>query len=285
MRLTKLTVVADKLAQGKLQESTIGTELVKLQLLPSTFEENGAASPGQHLTCFVIDDSVAFDAGSLAMASSQLQKEMVRDIVISHAHLDHIAGLPLFIDDLFATLAEPIRIHAAAEVIEILERDIFNWSVYPRFSELSNLGSSVLQYREIKPGTRFEVGHLSVLPVGVNHKVPSSGFVVSDGTTTIALTGDTASTDKFWETVNTEANVAAVLIECAFPNEMADLAAISHHLTPDGLGKELAKLRRSDCAVYVVNIKPAYREDTIRQVVALGIENLSILDVGRVYEW
>lgn len=258
---------------------------MKLQLLPSTFEENGAASPGQHLTCFVIDDSVAFDAGSLAMASSPLQKTSVRDIVISHAHLDHIAGLPLFIDDLFATLTEPIRIHAAAEVIEILERDIFNWSVYPRFSELSNQYGPVVEYHEIEAGSRFEVAHLSVLPVGVNHKVPSSGFVVSDGTATVALTGDTAATDQFWETVNSENDVCAVLIECAFPNELADLAAISHHLTPAGLHNELSKLRREDCSVYVVNLKPAYRDDTIRQIGELAIRNLNILDVGRVYEW
>jgi hypothetical protein len=44
------------------------TEIVRFQLLPSTFEENGRASPRQHLTCFVIDDTIAFDAGSLAMA-------------------------------------------------------------------------------------------------------------------------------------------------------------------------------------------------------------------------
>jgi cAMP phosphodiesterase len=258
---------------------------VKLQLLPSTFEEDGTASAGQHLTCFVIDDSVAFDAGSLAMASSSLQKQQVRDIIISHAHLDHVAGLPLFIDDLFATLAEPIRIHASAEVIEILERDIFNWDVYPRFSELSNMGSPVLEYRTIDAGSRFEVGHLSIVPVGVNHKVPSSGFIVSDGAATIALTGDTAATEHFWTTVNSEREVSAVLIECAFPNELADLAEISHHLTPAGLQIELSKLNRDDCPVYVINIKPAYRDTTINQISALNIPNLSILDVGRIYEW
>lgn len=258
---------------------------MKLQLLPSTFEENGAASPGQHLTCFIVDDLVAFDAGSLAMASSPRQKRQVRDIVISHAHLDHIAGLPLFIDDLFATLTEPIRIYAAAEVIEILERDIFNWNVYPRFSELTNQKGSVLEYRVIEPCVKSEVGHLSVLPVGVNHKVPSSGFVVSDGKTTIALTGDTAATDGFWETVNSSNDVSAVLIECAFPNELADLAGISHHLTPAGLEKELSKLRREDCAIYVVNLKPAYRDETIRQIGDLDIKNLNILEVGRVYTW
>ena len=175
---------------------------MKLQLLPSTFNENGSASPCQHLTCFVIDDTVAFDAGSLAMASSPKQKRQIRDIVISHAHLDHIAGLPLFIDDLFATLTEPVRIYAAVEVIEVLERDIFNWSVYPRFSELRNDDKPVLEYHPIMGGSLFRVGHLSAKPVGVNHKVPSSGFVVSDGTVTIALTGDTAATEEFWFTVN-----------------------------------------------------------------------------------
>ncbi len=258
---------------------------MKLQLLPSTFNGDGTASPGQHLTCFVVDDSVAFDAGSLAMASSPLQKKQVRDIVISHTHLDHVAGLPLFIDDLFATLTEPVRIHAAAEVIEVLERDIFNWSVYPRFSELSNQNSPVLEYYKVVTGSSFDVAHLSVLPIGVNHKVPSSGFIVADGTTTIALTGDTAATCEFWTTVNETKDMSAVLIECAFPNEMDELAVLSHHLTPAGLEKELSKLHRSDCDIYVVNVKPAYRDETIRQIAALGIQKLSILEVGRVYEW
>lgn len=258
---------------------------MRFQLLPSTFDENGAASPGQHLTCFVIDDCVAFDAGSLAMAASPLQKKQIRDIVISHAHLDHIAGLPLFIDDLFATLIEPIRIFAEAGVVEILEHDIFNWRVYPKFSELSNRGGPVIEYHLFEPGVIFNSAHLSVLPIGVNHKVQSCGFIISDGTATVAVSGDTASTDKFWETVNSTDNITALLIECAFPNELAGLAEISHHLTPSGLQRELAKLDREDCAVYVVNLKPSYRHDTIRQISELGINNVRILEVGRTYQW
>src|SRR5215210_2076785 len=100
---------------------------MKLQLLPSTFDERGGVSPLQHLSCFIIDDCVAIDAGSLAMSTTPDQKSKIRDIILTHAHLDHIAGLPLFIDDLFATLNRPVRIHAAASVIEVLERDVFNW--------------------------------------------------------------------------------------------------------------------------------------------------------------
>ena len=44
------------------------------------------------------------------MAASATQKKQIRDVVLTHAHLDHIAGLPLFIDDLFASLIEPVRI-------------------------------------------------------------------------------------------------------------------------------------------------------------------------------
>lgn len=257
---------------------------MKLQLLPSTFEENGTASKGQHLTCFVVDDCIAFDAGSLAMASTWLQKQKVRDIVLSHAHLDHIAGLPLYVDDLFATLTEPVRVYASAEVIEILERNIFNWSVYPRFSELSNGNGSVLKYEAFESDVEITVAHLSVLPVKVNHKVPSFGFIVSDGTTTFALTGDTAATDEFWRVVNETADICTVLIECAFPNELDELAIISHHLTPLRLKNELLKLKRTGCMPYVVNLKPAYREQTIQQIKELGVENLRILEVGRVYE-
>ena len=128
------------------------------------------------------------------MASTAEQKRKVRDIVISHAHLDHIAGLPLFIDDLFATLTQPVRIHASAEVIQVLEHDIFNWRVYPRFSELSNGQGPVLEYCEIEGGRGFKVSDLFVLPIGVNIRVPSSGFICSDSVGDDRLTGGHAAT-------------------------------------------------------------------------------------------
>ena len=136
---------------------------MKVQLLPSTFDGAGASSR-QHLTCFVVDDAVAIDAGSLAMAASPLQQRQLRNIVLTHAHLDHIAGLPLFIDDLFSTLEEPITVHATRSVIETLERDIFNWSVYPRFSELSNSNGPVLKYEAFGEAEEFTVKHLIFRP-------------------------------------------------------------------------------------------------------------------------
>ncbi len=258
---------------------------MKIQLLPSTFDENGTASERQHLTCFVVDDLVAFDAGSLAMSVSGKQREQIRDIVLTHAHLDHIAGLPLFIDDLFAKLSEPIRVHASREAIEVLERDVFNWSVYPRFSELSNDNGAVMEYRPFEVNAEFLVKHLRVRAINVNHKVPTAGFVVSDGTTKFALTGDTAEMDEFWAVVNQEKKLSAILVECAFPNDLEELAEISHHLTPRSLSAELSKFRNSACPIYVINLKPMYRERIIEGIMELELPNLQILEVGKTYEW
>jgi len=258
---------------------------MKLQLLPSTFDENGAASARQHLSCFVIDECVAIDAGSLAMAASAAQKKQIRDVVLTHAHLDHIAGLPLFIDDLFATLDAPVRVHAAPHVIETLERDIFNWEIYPRFSELENANGAVMKYQPFEIGQEFSVRHLRLKSISVNHKVPSVGFVVSDGKTSVALSGDTAKTDEFWKILNQETNLSALLIECAFPDKLEELAEISHHLTPKTLRRELEKFNRKECLIYVINIKPTYRDEVVRQIEELKIENLQILEVGQIYEW
>lgn len=258
---------------------------MKLQLLPSTFNANGAASPRQHLTCFVIDDTVAIDAGSLAMAASRDQQVGIRDIVLTHAHLDHIAGLPLFLDDLFSELSEPVTVHAAQSVINILEESVFNWEVYPRFSELSNANGPVLRYKPFSPSGEFKVKHLTFRALAVNHKVPSFGYVISDSSATIVLSGDTAEMDGFWSVVNETADVSAILLECAFPNELEDLAQVSHHLTPKRLKTELSKCKIPDCPVFVVNLKPMYRETIIAQLGDLGLANLKALEVGKIYEW
>jgi cAMP phosphodiesterase len=256
---------------------------MKLQLLPSTIDENGQASVRQHLMCIVIDDRVAIDAGGLAFSCSDIQREQVRDIILTHTHLDHVAGLPLFIDDLFSTLKAPVRVHAIKEIIDILERDIFNWSVYPRFSELRNDHGPVLEYREFESGGFFEAAHLNIQSIAVNHKVSACGYLVTDGEVSVGITGDTAETDNIWAAFNEARNLKAVLVECAFPNELGELAGISNHLTPKILKRELRKLNNGDCEVYAINLKPMYREKVVDQL--SEVSRVNVLEVGKVYEF
>lgn len=257
--------------------------MLTIRLLPSSFDDDGSASDKQHYACFVVNGCVAFDAGSLAAGVSNSERAAIRDVILSHAHMDHIAGLPLFIDDLFPVLTSPIRVHASAEVIEVLESHIFNWKVYPRFSELKNSFGPVIEYRPFPKDLYFEVQRLRVRAMPVNHNVPSNAFLIQSETATVVMTGDTAELSGFWDIFNAQERIDALLIECAFPDEFEDLAAISHHLTPRSLVSELKKIDTEVTNIYVTNIKPAYRKVIIDQLKKVDDPRLSIFETGRAY--
>ena len=258
---------------------------MRIQLLPSTFDAQGHATLEQRLTCFLIDDCVAVDAGSIAIALTGEQRTKVRDVIITHPHMDHIASLPIYVDDLYPTLQQPMRVHATAEVIGLLERDVFNWNVYPRFSELKNDYGPVMEYVPIPEDGKFSVAHLQVVAVPVNHIVPTIGLVISDQQSSVAFSSDTAETEEFWRVLNETQHLDALLIEASFPDEMAQLAEVSRHFTPASLGQELKKLNHNGMDILAVHLKPTYREQIIAQLKALKIPQLGVMEPGKIYNW
>ena len=258
---------------------------MRVQLLPSTFDSQGHATSEQRLTCFLIDECVAVDAGSIALALNAEQRKSVRDIIVTHPHMDHIACLPIFIDDLFETLKSPVRVHATPEVIDLLERDIFNWNVYPRFSGLKNEFGPVMEYVPIPAGEEFRIAHLTVTAVPVNHIVPTVGLLVSDGKSTVAFSSDTSETDEFWKLINRAPSLNALLIEASFPDSMAKLAEVSRHYTPASLRRDLRKLNHNGLDILAVHIKPAYRQMVIDELNALNVPGLGVMEPGKIYNW
>jgi cAMP phosphodiesterase len=258
---------------------------VIIELLPSTFDDQGVATLEQRLTCFLIDDCVAVDAGSIAIALTNEQRGKVRDIIVTHPHMDHIASLPIFIDDLYPFLKRPMRVHATPEVIDLLERDVFNWNVYPRFSDLKNDYGPVMEYVPIPICHSFPVAHLTVTAVPVNHIVPTVGLIVSDGHTSVAFSSDTAETEEFWKLVNKQKHLEALLIEASFPNRMAKLAEVSRHFTPASLGEELKKLTHNGMDIMAVHLKPSYRDEIMKQLDELQIPKLKVMEPGKIYSW
>jgi ribonuclease BN (tRNA processing enzyme) len=258
---------------------------LKIQLLPSSFDAAGRATPAQRLTCFLIDEKITVDAGSIGLALTESQRRAVRDVIVTHPHMDHIASLPIYVDDLFGELTEPIRIHATQEVVDLLERDVFNDSVYPRFAELRNQHGAVMEYVPFKVGEEFSIAHLRATAVAVNHIVPTVGLVMTDGNSTVAFSSDTAATDEFWTLINKSPQLDALFIEASFPNSMDELAKASKHLTPRTMAEELKKLSHNGIDILAVHLKPAYRAALVDEIQALGIKGLSVMEAGRVYEW
>ena len=233
----------------------------------------------------MIDERVTVDAGSIGIALTDPQRQTVRDVIVTHPHMDHIASLPIFVDDLFSELEQPVRIHATEEVIGLLKLDVFNDTVYPKFDELKNQHGNVMEYVPFAIGKEFKVAHLKITAVMVNHIVPTVGLLLSDGKSTVAFSSDTAETEDFWQLVNQAHRLDALFIEASFPNSMRKLAEASKHLTPFMLQNELKKLNHNDMDILAVHLKPAYRETVVRELDEIGMKNLSVMETGRVYEW
>src|SRR6185436_4762310 len=104
---------------------------MKIQLLSG----GGANNPKeQYLTSFLINDELAVDAGALPLALSRKDQLAIRHILITHAHLDHMAGLPLMLDNIFTDMNEIIWVYAIEETVQALHQHIFNNVIWPDFT-------------------------------------------------------------------------------------------------------------------------------------------------------
>ena len=258
---------------------------MKIKLLPSTIDPEGRASPEQRLSCFVVDGRVCIDAGSIAIGLCAEERARVRDVIVTHPHMDHVATLPIFVDDLFGFLEEPVRVHATAEVCALLVRYVFNGTFYPPFQNFENGRTRVMEFVPFREGEEFRVAHLKVKAVAVSHIVPTVGLVLSDGARTVAFSSDTSATEEFWRVVNREPRLDALLIEASFPNHLRRLADVSGHLTPEALGAELRKLTHEEVEVLAMHLKPSFRAQLVEELEALGHPRLSAMEPGREYEW
>jgi len=258
---------------------------VKIKLLPSSFDAHGHFNQEQRLTCLLIDDRVAVDAGSIALGVTDEERDAIRHVVVTHSHIDHIATLPILVDDLFVSLDEPVCIHTTEEIKSRLEGDVFNWQTYPRFAELSNGKTKVMGYNLIRAGEEFAVEHLRFMAIPVNHTVPTVGVIFTDGAKTVAVTSDTTTTEEFWRVTNQYARIDALIIECSFPNEMEDLAVKSGHLTPAMVKRELDKFKHKEADILAVHLKASYRPRLLEELAALKIPRLGAMEIGREYCW
>ena len=236
-------------------------------------------------TCgFLINKTVMIDAGTIGAALQLEEQKQIRHVLLSHLHFDHVQGLPTLADNLVddeSSIAEPVTLTSTAQVLDGLRAHLFNNEVYPDFLALPDPKHPVFVCRTIDVGKENEVAGLHVRAVRVNHLVPTVGFLIREGTSTVLYSGDTYETEEIWKTAAKEPTLKAAFIETSFPNKLADLAKISKHLTPALFAQEFRKLGRPDLPVYVYHVKPRFRQEVIRELEQLKIRHLTVLEEGQ----
>ena len=241
---------------------------------------SGGELPRHKTTCFLLDETVALDAGALTSSLSLEALLKVDHVVLSHSHFDHVKDVPLMADLLVGRRRRPVKVHASTECAQTLRDSVFNDRLWPDFTRIPNPESPVLELVPFAPTRSFRAGRLTFRPVPVCHPVESVGFVISDGKSELAVSGDTGPTVEFWRRVNGAKHLKALMVEVSFPNELQGLADVSGHLTPNTLATELAKLDRNGFPVLLYHLKPAYAAALRREVAALKLPGVRVLKVG-----
>jgi cAMP phosphodiesterase len=229
---------------------------------------------------------VAVDGGSIGFALAPDEMGKIRHIVVTHAHSDHTASLPVYVAESFTILEEPIIIYGTAEVVSALKSHIFNDQIWPDFQKipLPNNSGPTIEFNVIEPRKIVRIAGLNITPIPVNHVVPTVGLIIEDENAAVAFTSDTHVTDEIWEAANRAEHLKAVFVDVSFPNELGELATASKHLTPEMLASELKKLNRK-VEIYAIHIKPTNRDDVIRQLERLDNPSVSVGEINRIYQW
>ncbi len=246
---------------------------------------SGGELPRHRTTCFLIDGTVAVDAGALTASLPLEELLRVDDIVLTHSHLDHVKDVPLLADMLVGRRRTPVRVHASPQCARTLRDSVFNGRLWPDFTCIPDRRTPVLRIVPFTPGKKFRAGELAFQPVRVRHPVESVGFMISDGAATIGISGDTGPTDGFWKAVNAHPRVAALLVELSFPDTHQWLADVSGHLTPSTLRGELTKLERDGFPVLLYHLKPAHQAALKRELASLRLPHVRVLKRGDEFEF
>ncbi|MCZ2342989.1 MAG: hypothetical protein LC104_14540 [Bacteroidales bacterium] len=252
---------------------------MRVQIAPSP----PSAGPGHTLSTFLIDETIAIDAGGLGMSWPPEALARIHDVFITHSHIDHLAGLAVFLDTIY-DLGPPPTIHASAATLRSIRKDVFNDRLFPDFVKLSRIMPPFLTLAEIDADIPVSVGKYQITPIAVHHTIPTVNYLIDDGETVLAILTDTAPVPSVFARVAATPRLGAVLLECSFPSHQARLADISKHLTPSQF-REAVGLLPSVVPVYAIHIKPRFYTEIVAELNDLDLLNFQgVAEPGDIIE-
>ena len=243
---------------------------------------SGAEMPGRRPPGYLLDEGILLDGGTITAVLDAGAQEALRHVLVTHAHLDHVRGIPALADNLIlGRIPHAVRIHGLPEVLEALAAHLMNDAVWPDFTRLPSAGRPVMAYSPVAPGSAFEINGYRFRAVPVDHSVPAAGYIVEKDGRVLVYTGDTGPTEALWRTAGA---ADVVIVEVSFPDRMEETARLTGHLTPRLMAAEIAKLDRPPSRVLVTHLKPQYAEELGRELAGLELAGLVIMKEDDVFE-
>lgn len=231
---------------------------------------------------------VKINTNKLFPASQDILKNNVKGYLISHPHLDHLAGLIINSPD--DTLK---NIYGLPFCLDIIQDKYFSWKSWANFADKGEAPQlKKYHYVYLNPDSVITLANtgMSLRTFELSHSRPykSTAFLINIGNAYVLYLGDTGADEieksgrlkELWQAIAPliKANqLRGIFIETSFPNEQP-AGKLFGHLTPALLMQEmeqLASLSGADelkkVSVIITHIKPtANNEATIKSELKAG---------------
>jgi ribonuclease BN (tRNA processing enzyme) len=254
---------------------------MRVRLLPSACGGTGAAP--QFLSSYLVGEAIAIDAGSVGLQADLELQRRVRHVFLTHAHLDHVASLPLLVENTYAPGPDCLEVLASADTLAQVRGDLFNDRTWPDFFRLSTRDDAFVTSTRLEPLVTIERAGCRITPIPVSHSCETLAMVVDDGSSCVAFAADTGPTELLWRELARRPTLRGVFLECSFPNALQDLATRTGHLCPATFAGQLAQLP-ADVPVFAVHGKAAHAQAIGRELAALGTTRVELVRPGLAYE-
>jgi cAMP phosphodiesterase len=215
----------------------------------------------------------AVDSGLFTVNTSHVLRNYIKGYLISHAHLDHIAGLIINSPE-----DSNKNIYGLPFCLDILKDKYFTWKSWANFAnEGDKPALNKYHYSTLLPGKEMDIEHttMSVTAFTLSHSNPYEGtaFLIRHEKEYLLYLGDTGADEieksnklhLLWEAVSSlikTKTLKAIFIEVSFPDEQPDKQLFGH-LTPKLLMKEMQVLNAlsgdgvlKGLPVIITHIKP-----------------------------
>jgi cAMP phosphodiesterase len=231
----------------------------------------------------LVDDDVLIDAGTGIGDLELSDLDSIRHVFLTHAHLDHIAGLPMLADRIFDEhFEEPLTVYAREETLRAVRDHLFNGIIWPDFTKLPSAENPMMRFQVCLPGDTVTIRHRSFFAVDVMHTVPTLGYTVQNSGGAFAVSGDTRTNETLWPVLNACEDLKVLVIEVSFPDEMEELATQAGHYCPRTLTRDLERLRHTP-EIWLTGMKPGEEERILEQVISAAPDrNIHMLSRGTV---